>query len=93
MGEQPNKVDLDRMIKHLQVKWGNRSCPMCKSMKWNVSDAIYEIRAFNQGNLVLGQGPILPIVPVTCNNCGNSILVNAFISGAIDKSNEKSYER
>ena len=37
---------------------------------------------FNQGNLVLG-GQLVPVVPVVCNNCGNTVLVNAILAGLI----------
>jgi hypothetical protein len=28
-------------------------------------------------------GPILPVVPVICNHCANTILVNAVIAGLV----------
>jgi predicted nucleic-acid-binding Zn-ribbon protein len=85
-----NKMNVNKLLKHLNDKWGNIACPMCGSSGWNVSDTIYELREFHGGNLVLGNGPIVPIVPVSCNNCGNTVLVNALLSGAIDKPNIES---
>ncbi|MGF7028451.1 hypothetical protein [Sphingobacterium sp. HSC-15S19] len=79
------KINLEGVIQHLNEKWGNRPCPMCGSNSWNVSDNVYELREFHGGDLVLGNGPILPVIPVTCNNCGNSILVNALMSRAIER--------
>lgn len=79
------KRNVDKVIQHLNKKWGNRPCPMCGSNSWNVSDTVYEMREFHGGNLVLGTGPIYPVVPVSCNNCGNSVMVNALLSGAVDQ--------
>ena len=81
------KVNIEKVIQHLNSKWGNRPCPMCGSNSWNVSDKVYELREFHGGNLVLGSGPIFPVIPVSCNNCGNSVMVNALMSGAIERQN------
>lgn len=80
-------MNTDKLINHLNEKWKSQPCPMCGSNSWNVSDKIYELREFHDGNLVIGSGSIFPVVPVSCNNCGNSIFVNALMSGAIEKSN------
>ena len=55
---------------------------MCNSGGFSVQDQAFELRAFNDGNLIVG-GPIIPVVPVVCTNCGNTILVNAIIAGAV----------
>lgn len=78
----------EKIIKHLSDKWKGRSCPMCGAGNWNVSDKVFEIREFHDGNLVLGSGPIIPLVPVTCDNCGNVILVNAIVAGSVSPKKE-----
>ncbi|MBL87730.1 MAG: hypothetical protein CMO82_13885 [Winogradskyella sp.] len=85
MAEKKKKADFEKVIQHLNEKWGNRPCPMCQTNSWTVSDTVYELREFHGGNVVLGSGPIYPIVPVSCNNCGNSVLVNALQAGAIER--------
>ena len=84
---EENKNNIEKVIEHLNLKWGNRSCPMCESNSWNVSDKIYELREFHGGNLVIGSGPIFPVIPVSCSNCGNSLFVNAILAGAVEKRN------
>ncbi|PHQ86182.1 MAG: hypothetical protein COB65_01495 [Thalassobium sp.] len=79
------KTNVEKVVQHLNTKWGNRPCPMCGEKSWTVSDTVYELREFHGGNVVLGSGPIFPVIPVSCNNCGNSIMVNALQSGAIEK--------
>lgn len=81
-------MNTEKLINHLNEKWG-KPCPMCGSNNWNVSDKIYELREFHDGNLIIGSGPIFPVVPVSCNNCGNSIFVNALVSGAIERPKEE----
>jgi hypothetical protein len=81
-----SEVDSDKLINHLKDKWGGANCPICKSGSWNVSDRVYELREYHGGNMVLGGGPIVPIVPVTCSNCGNTILVNSIVAGLTEQS-------
>lgn len=75
-------TDVNKFISHLNSKWKNQTCPMCHENKWSVSDTAYELREYNDGNLVVG-GPLMPIMPVTCTHCGYTIFVNALIGGAI----------
>ena len=58
---------------------------MCGQNSWTVSDTVFELREFHGGNVVLGSGPIYPIIPVSCNNCGNSVMINVIQSWAIEK--------
>lgn len=83
------KIVTQKAIKHLQEKWGSKPCPMCGHNNWSVSDNLFELREFQGGNIVLGAGPIIPVFPVTCNNCGNTVLVNGIVSHVVDqKKNE-----
>lgn len=78
-----SKIDGQKVIEHLKEKWKGRSCQMCGVGNWNVQDTAYEVRQFSQGGLVVG-GPVIPVVPVVCTNCGNTVLVNAIIAKAIE---------
>ncbi len=55
---------------------------MCKKGRWNVSDKIFELENFMKVMLLLGRAGCIPIIPVTCDNCGNIVLVNAISQGA-----------
>ncbi len=78
------KVESEKLVSHLKAKWQGRPCPMCNTGNWTVSDTIFEIREFNDGNLDLGGGPLVPIVPITCDNCGNTLFINAIKVGLVD---------
>lgn len=80
--EKPTGQDV---VEYVNSKWTNQVCPMCGSRIWNVADKIFELREFNNGQLVLG-GPnssLLPVVPVTCAHCGNTIFINALAAGLL----------
>ena len=70
------------IISFLKEKWGERACPMCGKGPWSVQDRVFQLTEFHQGNLVVG-GPLIPVIPVSCGNCGHTVLVNAIISGAM----------
>jgi len=60
-------------------------CPVCHthSLSWNTT--IFELREFNQGNLVVGRGnSLIPVVAATCKACGHVVLFNAISLGLID---------
>ena len=75
-------VNSDKMIRFLTEKWKGRSCPLCGTGNWNVQDMVFQLTAFSEGNMILG-GPLIPVIPVSCDNCGNTILVNAIVAGAV----------
>jgi RNase P subunit RPR2 len=80
-----SKIDKNKVIAHLESKWKPRTCPMCGEGLWNVQNSIYQLSEYNEGAFVVG-GPLIPVIPVTCENCGHTVLVNAILSGAITPS-------
>ena len=70
------------VIAFLSEKWGTRACPMCNKGPWSVQDRVFQLSEFHQGSLVVG-GPLIPVIPVSCGNCGHTVLVNAIIAGAV----------
>ena len=87
------KFKSSEFINHLKSKWQGRPCPLCGVGNWNVSDTVYEFREFRHGDFVIGGVPIVPVIPVTCNNCGNTILVNAIVSGAVEPPKQEKEEK
>ena len=88
-----SKIDRDKLIRFLQEKWQGRTCPMCQHGNWNVSEQVFEMREFNDGNLRLGgNSSILPLIPVTCSKCGNTIFVNAIVAGLVKNNVDKGDE-
>jgi len=78
--------DTQKLIAWLTDKWKGRPCPMCGHGSWSVQDRTFQLMEFDpNGGLTVG-GPVIPIVPITCGNCGNTVIVNALISGTVEQS-------
>jgi ribosomal protein S27AE len=80
-----SKIDNQKVTAHLQNKWGSRACPMCGKGPWNVQDSTYQITEYHEEGFVVG-GPVIPVIPVICGNCGYTILVNAILAGLMERS-------
>ena len=77
--------DSEKLLQHLQQKWKGRVCPMCGVANWTVVETSYELREFNDGTIPPEKLGLMPIIPVICGNCGNTIFVNALAAGAISQ--------
>ena len=66
-------------------------CIVCHSKTWLINDKIFELREFSGGKVVFSSGTsILPLISVTCSNCGNTIFFSAVTLGLnIKKENKK----
>ena len=73
-----NKPSSQEVIDFLNSRWGSAPCPMCNGRRWTVSDKVFELREFNDGNIVVG-GPnssVTPIIPIVCEYCGNTLFIS-----------------
>ena len=79
-------IDQDKLIQTLSTKWNTKCCPMCGCNSWSVANKIFELREFNDGNFIIGgHTSIHPVIPIVCDNCGNTIFINPLVAGVIKK--------
>lgn len=77
------KIKVEKVLEHLRDKWGSgKRCPMCDSPDWSVQESTFEIRDWHP-HAVMASGRVILVVPVICNNCGNTVLVNAIAAGIV----------
>jgi len=81
------KIDGRALIDHLAKQWQGKTCPMCGKGPWHVQNSAFELREFSGGDLLVG-GPVIPVVPIVCASCGNTVLVNAIIAGLVKPERE-----
>lgn len=72
----------NQLLNHLKLKWkAPADCPVCKNNDWEVPVDVYELREFHGGSMVIGASTIIPISPITCKVCGNTVLINPLVAG------------
>lgn len=68
----------------LLKKWADKQCPFCKKPFWIVNEQIYQLMPWQKGAaLVIGGGPVQPVISVICQNCGFAPFFNAMVTGII----------
>lgn len=83
MSDKAYPVDLNQLNSVMRGKI--KACPLChQSGTLSAMPTIMELREFRGGTFVIGDTPIVPLVVLTCNNCGNTILINAMTTGILD---------
>lgn len=71
-----HKFDIRIVEDYIKAKWTNACCPMCQSTHWNISDTIYEFRKFTNDSLMIAGGPVFPVIPLVCDDCGNTLFIH-----------------
>ena len=72
------------LLAHLRDKWHNASCPYCQHKDWDIIDKVLEVREYHGGKADFGPGQqLVPVIPVTCRNCGSVAFINAKIAGIV----------
>jgi len=74
-----------KLVAYVQSKWkAPYRCASCEANQWSVPDELFQLMQYTPGSIAIG-GPVIPFAPVTCTNCGNTILINAIIAGLVDQ--------
>lgn len=61
-------------------------CPICGERHWIINNVVVETREFNQGNLFPpGQTSLIPLIPLTCARCSNTMFINALALGLVNQ--------
>ncbi|WP_313236480.1 hypothetical protein [Sphingobacterium multivorum] len=79
--------DQSKVIAKLNEVWKNKTCEICQTGNWNIDETIYQINEFHGGNVVIGSGSLVPVITLTCQNCGNTKMLNAIKLGVVEPNN------
>ena len=81
-------LDMNALIDAIQSKWQDNPCPMCGNKTWTISNDIYTLTKLGMdGSILLGTGKLVPLIPVSCNNCSNTVLINPKALGCLNEIN------
>lgn len=73
-------VNAGKVSEWIESRWESPHCTLCKSNAWQLGE-IGQIPEFIPGGPLMIGGSIVPIVPVICTYCGNTVLLNAVVIG------------
>jgi len=79
-----NKVDLEKVSAWIRNKWSTQECPLCKHQKFKVGSIEFEMKEFKGSEISVSEmfsGAYVPLVLVTCSNCGYIIPLSAVVLG------------
>lgn len=79
------KIEEKRMTEYIK-KISVSTCPLCGDNNWNITDKVLQLTEFNAKG---AKGYAFPVIPLTCQNCGNTYFINVLVAGLIDKPNSK----
>lgn len=77
-------MSTDAIKEKLEAVWKNKglTCPICGHGKWIVSD-VCALKVTD--GLVYPGAPTIPLIPVRCEGCGNTLLFNAIQVGVVSQ--------
>lgn len=79
------KLNQERLMQVINEKWSTKRCPMCGNNDWTIDPDVMTLIGVDENkSVVLGSGKIVPLNTITCNNCGNVILINPLAIGCLD---------
>lgn len=61
---------------------GPPQCTFCAHREWEITDALFGLPEWLSGGIALDR-KIMPIVTLTCGNCGHVLLFNAVRLGVL----------
>lgn len=88
-------IDLEQLNSKINGNWF-RECPVCHGKETiGFESDLMQLTEFKGGNLS-NEIAVIPLVVLTCGNCGNTILLNAINLGLVSDdefTGETQYER
>ena len=78
------KLNENKFVDAINTKWANTKCPMCNENNWNLNDhLVAPVYLSESGDFQL-RGDVMPLVAITCLNCGNVLFINPLVNNTLD---------
>jgi predicted nucleic-acid-binding Zn-ribbon protein len=87
-----DKIDVSTAKQFIKTKAKGTSnpCPLCKVRDWGITDTVFALIELYQNHILdVRAGAYLPVIPITCNNCGITMLISAVKAGIIEAQNKE----
>lgn len=70
-------------LKWIKEKAPRLDCECCGKGSWTLAEDLVTPTVLSKGGGIVLGGPTYPSIMIICNNCGNTKLFNAIVSGVI----------
>lgn len=81
-------VNREKLIATINSKWKQKTCPMCGENKWDIGNQMITMVGVGEDKSIQLGGQFMPLVPIVCSACGNTVLVNPLVVGCVDNLGE-----
>lgn len=80
------KGKLEQALRWIEDNWvGEKSCAICGHSGWFIGETIGEMKQINPGSRwIPNSGSAYPLIVLSCENCGYTLLFNAMVLGIMD---------
>lgn len=78
------KLDEKKLLDVINEKWKTKNCLLCASNNWSINSDIMTLVGVGSDKALQLGGKFIPLIAITCNECGNTILVNPLAIKCID---------
>ena len=81
-------INREKLIKVINEKWNTKACTMCGQNHWDIGNQLITMVSVGEDKSIQLGGQFMPLVPIVCGNCGNTVLINPLVVGCIDNLGE-----
>lgn len=82
-------LNREKFVEQINAKWKTKICPMCHKNNWNMGKKLVSPMNLSEGGDIELGGSVMPLVAMTCMNCGNVLFVNPLVIDAVNKADEE----
>ena len=79
--------DLEKALRWIEENWvGEKDCAICGNSGWLMGEAVGEMKHLNPSSRWMPNfGSSYPLIVLSCENCGYTLLFNAIVLGVTDR--------
>lgn len=85
-----DKEKIEKVTKFIKKYYENYECPVCHKSEWVLGSHIYQMPEFfdNDMDKLFKKTSTFPVLPISCDECGYTVLVSAITCGAVSPDQE-----
>ncbi|MDE2781264.1 MAG: hypothetical protein OXI91_16540 [Chloroflexota bacterium] len=80
------RAQLEKALRWIEENWvGQKECAICGNSGWFMGEVVGEMKQMNsKSKWIPNTGPSYPMIVLSCENCGYTLLFNAIVLGVVE---------